>query len=184
MGARSPSGPKKRRERGDDGISWDKTNKYYEGSISLGFDGDGKRLRRRVRAKTKTEVKEKLDAIDEEIKDGIQTPAAYTVRAVRRGLARLTGTGPVHRGRLPGSGREVDLPGDRRNEAEGLQGHSTPTASSGDAAQELSKASLVKIKSTLIQVDPAGPEVRPHRPERRRSWSTCPRASRATRHEP
>ena len=39
MGAPSPSGPKKRRERGDDGISWDKINKCYVGTISLGNDG-------------------------------------------------------------------------------------------------------------------------------------------------
>jgi len=80
MGTPSPSRPKKRRERGDGGISWDKTNKYYEGSISLGFDRDGKRLRRRVHAKTKAEVKEKLDALQQEISAGIETPATYTVQ--------------------------------------------------------------------------------------------------------
>jgi hypothetical protein len=37
---------KRRRERGDDGISWDKTNKCYVGTISLGFKPDGKRDRR------------------------------------------------------------------------------------------------------------------------------------------
>ena len=46
MGTPSPSGPKKRRERGDDGISWDKINKCYEGTISLGYDSSGKRRRR------------------------------------------------------------------------------------------------------------------------------------------
>jgi hypothetical protein len=35
----TPSGPKKRRERGDDGISWDKINKCYIGTISLGHNG-------------------------------------------------------------------------------------------------------------------------------------------------
>ena len=80
MGARSPSEPKKRRERGDDGISWDRTNKCYVGTISLGFDDEGKRRRRRyARGKTKAEVKDKLDALHEEINAGIQTPATYTV---------------------------------------------------------------------------------------------------------
>ncbi len=39
---------KKRRDRGDDGISWDITNKCYVGTISLGTDPSGKRLRRTV----------------------------------------------------------------------------------------------------------------------------------------
>ena len=45
------------------------------GTISLGIAGAGKRRRRTVRGKTKTEVKDKLDALHEEIKAGIQTPA-------------------------------------------------------------------------------------------------------------
>ena len=52
MAARTPK-PKRRRERGDDGISWDKVNKCYVGTISLGYDDTGKRLRRFVRGKTK-----------------------------------------------------------------------------------------------------------------------------------
>jgi len=80
MGARSPSEPKKRREHGGDGISWDKTNKCYQGTISLGVDGAGKRRRRTVRGKTKSQVKDKLDELHEEIKAGIQTPATYTVQ--------------------------------------------------------------------------------------------------------
>jgi hypothetical protein len=70
---------KKRRDRGDDGISWDKTNKCYIGTISLGSDGAGKRDRRTVRAKTKKEVKDRLDELHAEIKAGIRTPATYTV---------------------------------------------------------------------------------------------------------
>ncbi len=79
MATRTPK-PKRRRERGDDGISWDKVNKCYVGTISLGYGEDGKRLRRYVRGKTKTEVKDKLDELHEEIRAGIETPATYTVR--------------------------------------------------------------------------------------------------------
>jgi integrase len=50
------------------------------GRISLGFDSDGKRLRRSVRGKTKTEVKDKLEELRAEIKAGIHTPATYTVK--------------------------------------------------------------------------------------------------------
>jgi integrase len=70
---------KRRRDVGDDGISWDKTNKVWVGTISLGFGSDGKRDRRTVRAKTKTEVKERLDELHDEIKAGIRTPATYTI---------------------------------------------------------------------------------------------------------
>ena len=70
---------KRRRDVGDDGISWDKTNKVWVGTISLGFDSDGKRDRRTVRGKTKTEVKDKLDKLHDEINAGIRTPATYTI---------------------------------------------------------------------------------------------------------
>ena len=79
MAAQTPK-PKRRRERGDDGISWDKVNKCYVGTISLGYDDTGKRLRRFVRGKTKQEVKDKLKDLHDEIKVGIHTPATYTVK--------------------------------------------------------------------------------------------------------
>jgi integrase len=72
--------PRNRRaRRGDDGISWDKINKCYVGTISLGYDGNGKRRRRTVRGKTKQEVKDKLGKLHEEISAGVHTPATYTV---------------------------------------------------------------------------------------------------------
>jgi integrase len=70
---------KPRRGRGDDGISWDKANKCHVGTVSLGYDATGKRIRRTVRGRTKAEVKDKLDALHDEIKAGIRTPATYTV---------------------------------------------------------------------------------------------------------
>src|ERR1700744_4439189 len=74
-----PSEPKKRyRDHGDDGIHWDKINKCYVGTVSLGFK-DGKRVRRTVRGKTKTEVKDKLDKLHDEIDAGIRTPATYAI---------------------------------------------------------------------------------------------------------
>ncbi|MBV9445896.1 MAG: site-specific integrase [Streptosporangiaceae bacterium] len=79
MPGKQPGEPKKRRERGDDGIHWDKTNRCYEGTISLGYGADGKRLRRTVSGKTKAEVKDKLDELHKEIEAGIRTPATYTV---------------------------------------------------------------------------------------------------------
>jgi hypothetical protein len=79
MGARSPSGPKKRGEHGDGGIYWDKINKCYVGTISLGNHSDGKRRRPAVRGATKTEVRDKLSASRDELNAGIQTPATCIV---------------------------------------------------------------------------------------------------------
>jgi len=76
---KQPPRPKKRyRDHGDDGIHWDKINKCYMGTISLGFK-DGKRVRRTVRGKTKAEVKDKLDQAHDEINAGIRTPVNYTI---------------------------------------------------------------------------------------------------------
>lgn len=44
---------RRRRDRGDDGIWWDKANRCYVGAISLGTKSGGKRNRPSVRGKTK-----------------------------------------------------------------------------------------------------------------------------------
>jgi len=75
-----PSQPRKRRrDRGDDGIWWDKANKCYVGAISLGTKSGGKRNRPSVRGRTKAEVKSKLDQLHDDINAGIRTPATYTI---------------------------------------------------------------------------------------------------------
>jgi len=75
-----PKKPKKgRRGRGDNGITWDKVNKTYVGSVSRGYQTDGKRFRPTVRGRTKAEVKDRLDKLEEEIKAGVRTSATYTV---------------------------------------------------------------------------------------------------------
>ncbi len=88
MAAPQKPEPKRRRERGDDGISWDKINKCYVGTISLGYDGSGKRLRRTVRGKTKAEVKDKLDKLHDEIKRRHPDARDLHRQAVRSRLAR------------------------------------------------------------------------------------------------
>src|ERR1700722_4699477 len=80
MDTPQPSEPRRRRERGDDGISWDKINNCYVGTVSLGYDGQGRRRRRTVRGRTKAEVKDKLKKLHEEIGAGIRTTATYTIR--------------------------------------------------------------------------------------------------------
>ena len=80
--AASPNSDKpkrRRRDRGDDGIWWDKANKCYVGAISLGTKSGGKRNRPSVRGRTKAEVKNKLDNLHDDINAGIRTPATYTI---------------------------------------------------------------------------------------------------------
>ena len=47
--------------------------------MSLGFDADGKRLRRKVSGQTKAEVKDKLKALHSELGAGLRTARGYTV---------------------------------------------------------------------------------------------------------
>src|SRR6266568_6856742 len=142
--------PKRRRERGDDGISWDKINKCYVGTISLGFDDAGKRLRRTARGKTKQEVKGKLDGLHYEIKAGIWTPATYTVKqCVMDWLDSLEldpHTMATYRGQAEnwiypklGARKPKDF---KATDADRFL---------RDVAKVLSKASLVKIKSALVR---------------------------------
>ena len=150
MGTRSPSGPKKRRERGDDGISWDKINKCYVGTISLGYDSNGKRRRRYVRGKTKTEVKEKLDALHEEINAGIQTPAAYTVRQCVADWLDSLELDPRTVATYRGQAEKWIYPAIGATKLKDFKATDADRFFR-DAAKVLSKASLVKIKSTLTR---------------------------------
>jgi integrase len=69
----------KRRGHGEDAIYWDESKGRWYGSVSLGFDSGGKRLRRKVSGKTKTEVKDKLKELHSDLDAGVQTSASYTV---------------------------------------------------------------------------------------------------------
>lgn len=83
--------PRKRRDRGDHGISWDKSHKCYLGTMSLGYDSSGKRIRRTVTGRTKADVRAKLDKLKDEINAGIRIPATYTVeQCVRDWIDSLT----------------------------------------------------------------------------------------------
>ena len=47
--------------------------------VSLGFDADGKRIRRKVSGQTRTEVRDKLKELHAELDAGVRTAAGYTV---------------------------------------------------------------------------------------------------------
>jgi integrase len=51
----------------------------WRGVVSLGFDADGKRIRRKVSGQTRTEVKDKLKALHSELDAGVRSAAGYTV---------------------------------------------------------------------------------------------------------
>jgi integrase len=146
----TPRGPDRKRHRdyGDGGISWDKANNCFIGRISLGFDGDGKRLRRSVRGKTKTEVKDKLEELRAEIKAGIHTPATYTVgQCVADWLDSLT-LDPVTVAEYRGQAEKWIYP---KLGATKLKDFKATDADRffKDLGKALGKRSLMMIKSTL-----------------------------------
>jgi hypothetical protein len=47
--------------------------------VSLGFDADGKRIRRKISGQTRTGVKDKLKALHSELDAGVRSAAGYTV---------------------------------------------------------------------------------------------------------
>ena len=149
MAAQTPK-PKRRRERGDDGISWDKVNKCYVGTISLGYDDAGKRLRRFVRGKTKQEVKDKLNELHEEIKAGIDTPATYTVKQCVMDWLDSLELDPHTMATYRGQAEKWIYP---KIGAKKLADFKATDADRflRDVAKVLSKPSLVKIKSTLVR---------------------------------
>ena len=60
----------------------------WRGVVSLGFDADGKRIRKKVSGQTRTEVKDKLKSLHSELDAGVRSTAAYTVeKAVADWLA-------------------------------------------------------------------------------------------------
>lgn len=71
----------KRRGSGEDSIYFDPAKSRYVGAVSIGFGGDGRRLRRKVTGKTKAEVRRKLKELHADLDVGVQSPANYTVGA-------------------------------------------------------------------------------------------------------
>src|SRR5260370_19310761 len=51
----------------------------WRGGVSLGYDADGKRIRKKVSGTTRTEGKDKLKALHAELDAGLRTAQGYTV---------------------------------------------------------------------------------------------------------
>ena len=69
-----------RRPRGEDAIYFAVAKNRYVGSVSLGYGPDGKRIRRKVLGKTRQEVRERLNALHQELNAGVRSSSTYTVR--------------------------------------------------------------------------------------------------------
>jgi hypothetical protein len=81
----------KRRAEGEDAIYFDHRGARRDalkhrrcpgrwlGVVSLGCDADGKRFRSKVYGRTKTDVKDKFKQLHEELDQGVETSACYTV---------------------------------------------------------------------------------------------------------
>ena len=81
----------KRRGYGQDGIYFDhgggcRDSAHHKtcpgrwrGVVSLGFDADGKRIRKKVSGQTRTEVKDKLKDLHSELDAGVRSVQGYTV---------------------------------------------------------------------------------------------------------
>ena len=103
-----------------------------------------------VRGRTRTEVKDKLDELHEEIKAGIQTPAAYTVRQCVTDWLDSLELDPHTMATYRGQAEKWIYPAIGATKLKDFNATDADRFFR-DIAKVLSKASLVKIKSTLTR---------------------------------
>ena len=146
MGTQEPK--RRRRDRGDGTVAWDKVNKCYVGRISLGYNRDGTRNRPTVWGRTKTEVKEKLDELREEINAGVRTPANYTIELCVKDWLDSIERDPHTMETIVGQAKNWIYP---KIGATKLRDFTATDADNffKELGQVLSKRTLVMIKSTL-----------------------------------
>ena len=70
-----------RRSKGDGGLHWDERRQRWIASVTLGYDGRGKRIVKKGAGRTKTEAKRKLREVIRDHEDGVaQGDDSYTVK--------------------------------------------------------------------------------------------------------
>lgn len=70
-----------RRSKGDGGLHWDERRQRWIATVTLGYDGRGKRIVKKGAGRTKTEAKRKLRAVLRDHEDGVTMgDDSYTVR--------------------------------------------------------------------------------------------------------
>ena len=134
----------KRRDRGDDGISWDITNRCYVGTLSLGIDPSGKRLRRTVTRQDESAGQRQARQVTRR-DQGRKSPLPGHLHggAVRPRLARLAHDRLRDDCPVPGAGREMDLSEDRKGQAQARLSAKDVERFFNDCGRVLSKRSLV-----------------------------------------
>ena len=76
----STQGNRMRRSRGEGGLHFDSRSRRWIATVTVGYDGRGKRRNRTASGKTKTEAKEKLKEMLRDLDDGLGiAPHGYTV---------------------------------------------------------------------------------------------------------
>ena len=103
-----------------------------------------------MRGKTKQEVKDKLDDLHDEIKAGIDTPATYTVRQCVADWLDSLELDPHTLATYRGQAEKWIYPKIGRTKLKDFKATDADRFFR-DVAKVLSKASLVKIKSTLVR---------------------------------
>jgi hypothetical protein len=139
---------KRRRDRGEGGISYDKTNKAYIATVSLGRNPDGSRNRRTVRGRTKTQAKDRLQEVRNKIKAGVRTSATYTIEDCAKDWLASLERDPHTMETITGQAQKWIYP---RIGAKKLRNFKVDDADRffREIAPHLSKRSLVMLKSTL-----------------------------------
>jgi integrase len=120
------------------------------GTISLGYDEAGKRVRRTVRGKTKQAVKDKLDELHDEIKAGIWTPATYTVKQCVMDWLDSLELDPHTMATYRGQAEKWIYPKIGATKLKDFKATDADRLLRA-VAKVLSKSSLVKIKSILVR---------------------------------
>ena len=67
-----------RRSRGEGGLHWDESRQRWIVTVTVGFDGRGKRITRKASGATKTAAKAKLREILRDHADGVTTRGGIT----------------------------------------------------------------------------------------------------------
>ena len=150
MGKPPPSRPKKRRERGDDGISWDKINKCYVGTdlarqSTAAESAVGEPCAAGPRPRSRTSSTRCTTSST----PASRPQAAYTRPAVRHGLARFAGTRPAHHGHLPGQAEKWIYPAIGATKLKDFK--ATDADRFFRTSPGTQQGVAVKIKSTLIR---------------------------------
>jgi hypothetical protein len=92
----------RRHGHGEDAIYFDATNNRCVGAVSLGFEPNAKRSRRKVAGRTKPKVRHKLKVLHAELDRGPRiSTRSFAVTLAKADLLEITGTAACTSGLVP-----------------------------------------------------------------------------------